>query len=361
MASPGCLAGLTVPLVLIGLAFSAVTTVLDDHDTQAAPAHVDGIPDTLLDAYVRAAQALEGMEPQCTGMRWQILAGIGKIESSLLAGHDIAPNGDVSPPMIGPRLDGTGNGGNLTPHYDTDNGRYDGDTEYDRAVGPNQHLPSGWDTYGADGNGDGEKNPHNAYDSALASARELCLSAGEGGVDFTDRAQLSDTLFRYNHSRTYVADVLDAIDTFDALPPLTDDGTGSRQGRKAVEWALRQVGKPYIWGGVGPAGFDCSGLTMKAWQAAGVGIPRVTTDQYHAGQRVSLDQLQPGDLLFYDTTDLGAPGPAPSHVTMYIGDGQMINAPSTGSDVRTESIESELYSPRFMGAVRLGTSVRDIR
>nr|WP_184080861.1 C40 family peptidase [Nocardiopsis mwathae] len=340
--------------MLVGLVFSGFTAVLDHGAANAAPARVEGIPDILLDAYVRAAQALEGMEPQCTGMRWQILAGIGKIESNLLAGREISPNGDVTPPVIGPRLDGSGVGGNLTPHYDTDNGRWDGDTEYDRAVGPNQHLPSGWPIYGADGNGDGVADPHNVYDSALASARELCLSAGGAAVDFTDRAQLDAALYRYNRSRNYVADVRAEIDAFDAIPPIVDGGAGSEQGRAAVEWALKQVGKPYVWGGEGPGGFDCSGLTMKAWQAAGVTIPRVTTDQYRIGQRVSLDELQPGDLLFYDTTDLGAPGPAPSHVTMYIGDGQMVNAPSSGQTVRTEPIQSSTYSPRFMAAVRPG-------
>nr|WP_255429917.1 C40 family peptidase [Streptomonospora sp. PA3] len=289
-------------------------------------------------------------------MRWQILAGIGKVESDLAAGHTIAPDGDITPPIIGPRLDGSGIGGNLTPHYDTDNGRWDHDTAYDRAVGPNQHLPSGWDTYGADGNADGVKDPHNAYDSALASARELCFSGGQG-TDLTDRDELSAALYRYNHSHAYVADVLAAIEDFDQRAPDLGDAPATKQGQAAVAWALDQVGKPYIWGGTGPAGFDCSGLVMRAWQAAGVDIPRVTTDQYRAGTRVELSGLRPGDLLFYDTTDLGAPGPAPSHVTMYVGDGQMINAPSTGQNVRVQPVDSPTYASRYMGAVRPQESV----
>ncbi|WP_068693527.1 lantibiotic dehydratase [Thermobifida halotolerans] len=255
----------------------------------------------------------------------------------------------VRPPMIGPRLDGSGAGGNLTPHYDTDNGRWDGDTEYDRAVGPNQHLPSGWPAYGADGNGDGSADPHNVYDSALASARELCLSAGGAGVDFTDRGQLADALFRYNRSHAYVADVLAAVDRFDTRTPLNPGaGGGSEAGQAAAAWALRQVGKPYVWGGTGPHGFDCSGLTQAAWAAAGVSIPRVTTDQVRIGIPVGLDELQPGDLLFYDTGS----GPSPSHVTMYVGDGQMVNAPSTGQTIRVEPVQSDYYSPRFTAARR---------
>ncbi|MFC3998876.1 NlpC/P60 family protein [Nocardiopsis sediminis] len=352
MPSTGCLAAIAGVPLAVGLAFSAFTAVLDDGGTQSAPAHVEGVPDVLLDAYVRAAGALGEAEPQCPGMRWQILAGIGKIESNLLAGHEITLNGDVDPPVIGLRLDGSGTGGNTTPVYDSDGGRWDGDTEFDRAVGPGQHLPATWKIYGTDGNGDGIADPHNAYDSAVSTARHLCLGAGSDGADFTDRDQLSDAPFRYNRSQTYVDDVLIAIDTFDDLPPVTDGGAGSEQGRAAVEWALQQIGKPYVWGGIGPDGFDCSGLTMQAWAAAGVPLPRVTTDQYQAGQRIPLDQIQPGDLLFYDTSDLGAPGAAPTHVTVYIGNGQMINAPSTGNTVRTEPVQSQTYSPRFMGAVR---------
>ncbi|MBB5998055.1 C40 family peptidase [Streptomonospora salina] len=352
MASLGCGVAVGAAALLVPAVAVSALTAVSSPTAAAAPEEVAGVPDTLLDAYAGAAARLHETQPQCSGMRWQILAGIGKIESSLLAGHDIAPNGDVSPPMIGPRLDGSGVGGNLTPHYDTDNGTWDGDTEYDRAVGPNQHLPSGWDTYGADGNGDGVKDPHNAYDSALASARELCLSAGPGGVDFTDRGQLADALYRYNHSQAYVEDVLEAIDRFDAIRVSAGSGAGNSHGQAAAEWALRQVGKPYVWAAEGPAAFDCSGLTMQAWAAAGIDIPRVTTDQYRAGRHVSPERLQPGDLLFYDTTDAGAPGPAPSHVTMYIGDGKMVNAPSPGQTVRTQPVQDDFYSPRFMGAVR---------
>lgn len=93
---------------------------------------------------------------------------------------------------------------------------------------------------------------------------------------------------------------------------------------------------------------DCSGLTQAAWAAAGVSIPRVTTDQVRIGTPVALDELQPGDLLFYDTGS----GPSPSHVTMYVGDGQMVNAPSTGQTIRVEPVQSGYYSPRFTAARR---------
>ncbi|MEU4283544.1 NlpC/P60 family protein [Nocardiopsis dassonvillei] len=360
MASPlgcGCAVLVAVPVVL-GLLSSLAGVVVDDPHAGTVPDEVDGVHPVLLDAYVQGARRLAGLHPECTGMRWQILAGIGSVESDHAAGSRISQNGDTEPPVIGPVLDGTGAGNNWTPHYDTDDGRWDGDTEFDAAVGATQHLPANWSDYGVDGNGDGEANPHNVYDAVASTAVELCASHPENTVDFTDRGQLAEALFRYNPWDVYVDEVMAEIDAYTAEYPdsgIGGAGPGSAAGRAAVAWALEQVGKPYVWGGTGPDAFDCSGLTMKAWEAVGVAIPRVTTDQYHTGTRVPLAEVQPGDLLFYDTTDTGAPGPAPSHVTMYVGDGQMINAPSSGQTVRMEPVDSSFYTPRFMGAVRPST------
>ncbi|MFC7742077.1 C40 family peptidase [Nocardiopsis composta] len=114
--------------------------------------------------------------------------------------------------------------------------------------------------------------------------------------------------------------------------------SGDGQGADAARWALQQVGWPYVWGGESreEGGFDCSGLVLAAWAHAGVDLPRVTTDQFTTGTPVELDELRPGDLLFYDT---GGPGPPPAHVTMYVGEGQMVNAPSTGKKIRVEPVE----------------------
>jgi cell wall-associated NlpC family hydrolase len=100
----------------------------------------------------------------------------------------------------------------------------------------------------------------------------------------------------------------------------------------AISYALRQLGKPYIWGGTGPAGYDCSGLVMMAYAAAGVSIPRTTYQQVDAGTAVaSFSDLLPGDLLFEAGSD-GSPS-NPGHVGMYIGDGLVIQAPYTGADI----------------------------
>ncbi|GAA1440972.1 bifunctional lytic transglycosylase/C40 family peptidase [Nocardiopsis tropica] len=354
MGNPlGCGCALIAVPLTIGLAVSLLGALVEDPHRGAAPDQVDGIHPVLLDAYLAGARALDAEYPQCTGMRWQILAGIGAVESDHAAGSTISPTGDTDPPVVGPVLDGSGVGGNLTPHYDTDGGVWDGDTVYDAAVGVTQHLPANWDDYGVDGNGDGRADPHNVFDSVAATAVELCASHPDQQVDFTDREDLEDALFRYNHADWYVDDVLAEIDAYTAAHPGTGigGGPGSEAGRTAAQWALDQVGKPYVWGGTGPDGFDCSGLTMRAWEAAGVAIPRVTTDQFNAGTRVPLDQLQPGDLLFYDTRPY-APGDPPTHVTMYVGDGQMANAPSSGQTVRVEPVDGPFYTPRFMGAVR---------
>ncbi|MFJ3445136.1 NlpC/P60 family protein [Streptomyces sp. NPDC086081] len=109
---------------------------------------------------------------------------------------------------------------------------------------------------------------------------------------------------------------------------------------KALAFARAQIGKPYVWGAVGPGSYDCSGLTQAAWKAAGVTLPRTTYDQVDAGTTVALSRAQPGDLVFfYDDI---------THVGLYIGNGMMIHAPKPGAYVREESVyydgESAVHS-----------------
>ncbi|WP_436888459.1 NlpC/P60 family protein [Nocardiopsis dassonvillei] len=325
----------------------------------SVPQRVEGIPDVVLSAYARAAGHLEQEYPDCEGMTWPVLAGIGRRESGHAAGSEISASGLVHRPLItGPRLDGSGAGGNTTPHPDSDGGKWDRDTGFDRAVGPMQFLPTTWASHGLDASSDGVADPHNIFDAAWSAAVYLCVSRPKAGaVDFTDEDDLESALLRYNRSASYVEEVRGFIDSYAevavrAAPvPAVGSGAGSVQGRAAAQWALAQVGKPYLWGGTGPGAFDCSGLVMRAWETAGVGIPRVTTDQVNAGTRIGLGELQPGDLLFYDT---GAPGGSPSHVTMYVGDGQMVNSPRTGQLIRVEPVNGAYYSSVFVAAVRPG-------
>jgi len=102
--------------------------------------------------------------------------------------------------------------------------------------------------------------------------------------------------------------------------------------REAIAYAAAQLGKPYIWGGTGPAGYDCSGLVMMAYAAAGIALPRTTFQQVLAGTPVySTSQLRPGDLLFTAGSDGTAADPG--HVGMNLGSGLVIEAPQSGEDV----------------------------
>ncbi|MGP3966896.1 NlpC/P60 family protein [Streptomyces sp. 6N223] len=109
------------------------------------------------------------------------------------------------------------------------------------------------------------------------------------------------------------------------------DGTYDSLAEQAIAFADEQLGDPYVWGATGPDSWDCSGLTQAAWRAAGIEIPRVTWDQVNFGTRVTRDELQPGDLVFfYDDV---------SHVGLYTGDGMMIHAPNPSTVVKYESID----------------------
>jgi cell wall-associated NlpC family hydrolase len=120
--------------------------------------------------------------------------------------------------------------------------------------------------------------------------------------------------------------------------------TGS-QADTAVAFVFKQLGCPYSYGSTGPCsvGFDCSGLVMKAWAAAGITIPRDTYSQWAALPHISESQLQPGDLLFYNGI---------GHVAMYVGGNMIIDAPSAGQPVRELNMNTGWYAGSFDGAAR---------
>lgn len=122
------------------------------------------------------------------------------------------------------------------------------------------------------------------------------------------------------------------------------NGPASGNARTALDFAYAQIGKPYVWGGTGPDGYDCSGLTQAAWSAAGVSLPRTTYDQINAGTQVSWENKQPGDLLFFY-------GAQPSHVGMYAGNGEMVHASTSGTPIGTVTL-NDYYRQEFVGGVR---------
>lgn len=124
--------------------------------------------------------------------------------------------------------------------------------------------------------------------------------------------------------------------------PVPTVSAASPNAQVAVDAALAQVGDPYSWGAAGPDAFDCSGLTMWAWGQAGVSLPHNSGMQYSATPRVAQSDLQPGDLLFF--------GSPIHHVGMYIGNGQMVEAPYSGLTVRVAAA----FRSDYVGAGRPG-------
>ncbi|MGK2309042.1 SH3 domain-containing protein [Cutibacterium sp. V970] len=116
----------------------------------------------------------------------------------------------------------------------------------------------------------------------------------------------------------------------------------SRARAAIVNYAKAQVGKPYIWGGEGPNGFDCSGLVMKAYQQAGIDLPHYSGAQVERGHRISLDEIQPGDLFAR---------PGGGHVAIYVGNGQIVEAANPSAGVRLTSIRSSLYPLRIDSSI----------
>lgn len=184
-----------------------------------------GIPATVLDAYRRAAAAQAQSDPACR-VDWTLLAGIGKVESNHARGGDVAANGDVLHPILGPVLDGSP-GTAAVPN--TAGTAWDQGGAWSRAVGPMQFLPSTWTRWGAGG------NPENVYDASSAAARYLC----SGGGDLSTPGGQATAIYSYNHSASYVAlverwtrtyqqggvavpDQPGAVDLSGFLPPASD-------------------------------------------------------------------------------------------------------------------------------------------
>jgi len=161
----------------------------------------NGIPSVALNAYRVAAARVTNVAPSC-GMDWSLLAGIGRVESDhgRFAGAVLGTDGTSTPRIVGIPLDGT----RSALIRDTDGGRLDGDSVFDRAVGPMQFIPSTWAHWGADANGDGVADPFNVNDAALAAARYLCAAGG----DLRTTAGRIAAVLTYNYSDEYVARVL---------------------------------------------------------------------------------------------------------------------------------------------------------
>lgn len=278
------------PLLIILLTTAAPPTAAA---TAAAPTGLSGtataqarkdIPADYLVLYMDAAQT-------CPGLPWSVLAGIGTVESG---------NGQSS-------LPGVRSGANFAG-----------------AEGPMQFEPATFTEFAT--GPDKPLSPYDPADAIYTAAAMLCADGARGG----SASGIEAAIFAYNHAQWYVNQVMAWAARYAAQGSSTAADT-------AVAFARAQIGKPYIWGGTGPTGFDCSGLVYAAYAAAGIHIARTTYQWQHDGPVIPLSQIQPGDLLFSVGSD--GTGSNPGHVVMYLGGGRVIQAPRTGQDVQIDPLD----------------------
>jgi membrane-bound lytic murein transglycosylase B len=167
-----------------------------------------GIPAAALAAYQRAETVINTADKSCN-IPWQLIAAIGRVESDhgRVNGNSLNSNGLATPGIFGIPLNGSNNTARIS---DSDAGLYDSDSKFDRAVGPMQFIPSTWRVVGVDADSDGERNPQDIDDAALASAVYLC----SGDDDLSAEAGQRDAVFRYNHSNSYVDLVLSIMNAY---------------------------------------------------------------------------------------------------------------------------------------------------
>lgn len=283
--------GLTFLLVLflvLGFTIASLTALL----ATVVPA----MPVAEADADTIPADQLAAMKHAATTagctLPWQVLAAIARLDSNF--GQAMA-------------ADTAGTGGYI------------------------RFQPADWERYGDGG------NPFAYQDALPALARHLCA---QGGV-----RRLRDVLFASRHGEDYVNNIFALAAKYGYLPD------GSRR-QQAIALALAQEGKPYVWGGASPeTSFDCSGLVQWVYGQVGIRLPRTAQQQYDATERVSRDDLQAGDLVFFAQTYPSSE--FVTHVGIYLGDGMMINAPVEGKPISRMPVFSGFWGEHYAGGGRM--------
>jgi cell wall-associated NlpC family hydrolase len=291
-----------------------------------APAAEADIPATYRHLYQATGQRY--------GLPWNLLAAIGKIESD--HGRDTSPGvhsganraGAAGPMQIGVGGRAGNNWGGTPRHL------------------ASQHT--GGVGVGVDGNGDGWADVHDPADAIPGAARFLLAHGAP--------TNLHRAVFAYNPDPAYVRGVMAQAARYattnapttpapgadpgtcpgdvDAFPSMPGDVAGT-----VIAYARAQIGKPYVYGGTGPDGFDCSGLTMMAYRAAHITIPRLSDAQYWFGKHIPAGTEKPGDLVFFDYKPHHT-GPGHVGIVYDPATGMMIVAPHTGARVRLQSYKT---------------------
>ncbi len=178
-----------------------------DRQLVAEMADKTQIPPRVLEAYIGASIAVKEEYPDC-GLGWNTLAGIGYVETAhgTVNGGYITSQGQANPAIVGIQLNGQG----VSSIPDTDHGLYDSDDRFDRAVGPMQFIPSTWEKWAHDGNGDGRLDPQNIDDAALSAAFYLC----DLGGDLSEPGNWIRALAGYNAPTWYANKVADAAESY---------------------------------------------------------------------------------------------------------------------------------------------------
>ncbi|MFC5145728.1 NlpC/P60 family protein [Streptomyces aureoversilis] len=230
------------------------------------------------------------------------------------------------------------------------------------ARGIAQFIPGTWDAHAIDANRDGKKDiwdPQDAIPSAAVYDCELSKYVKDVPGDLADNMLASYNagsyavirhrgIPPYRETQGYVRSIRTLEKSF-ARP--VGRVAPSQQAAGAIYYAQEKLGTPYLWGGDGTSEdngrFDCSGLTKAAYESVGITLPRVANDQWNAGPHPKRNELLPGDLVFF-ANDLKDPRSI-HHVGIYVGGGQMINAPYTGAVIRFDKIDM----PDYIGATRV--------
>ena len=325
---------LAVPIMIGANALFAANAGCSGQQTGTAgqppvSARAKGIPSNYLAWYKKVGQQY--------GVPWTILAGIGTVESD---------NGQTTLPGVHSGQNGFGAAGPMQIGIEGASGNTWGGAP----IHPASQVVAGVAT---DENGDGTANVYDPPD-AIAGAAKYLLNAGV-------QTNPSGAIFAYNHLQSYVQSVLmyagqyaggkfsvasaqlpadssvaGCVQTAGGLPVVQ---APSQVTATAIAYAEQQLGKPYLWGGTGPDAFDCSGLVMMAYRAAGISIARTSQAQWATETRVPASQAQPGDLVFFAGAD-GTPT-SHGHVGLVIGHGKMIEAYATGFPIRISSYQNQ--------------------